>query len=200
MIAIPALMLFLFAGGFYVAAKLPLNCEWERWRGALVAASAGLLFFTTAFCIPHDRHFGYTEAAQFITCDVNLRKQTVLVSAGSIGEGLLISEIAMREPQPTDTILRGTKTLAKVNWDASQYESVFSTPREVLNYLDNEKVGLVVTDNLDAQSHFAHNNLLRQAIAKSARFRLLAIFSADHSSATIRVYELAPGLVSHKRL
>ena len=190
-IAIPAAMLFLFAGGFYVAEKLPLRGHLKHWRTPLVTATAAVMFFATAFYIPFDRHFGYTEAARFITSDATLRKETILVSSGSIGEGLLISEIAMRAPNPTDIIIRGTKALAKVNWNASQYESVFSTPRQVVNYLDTEKVQLVVMDDLDTASHFAHNELLRQAIDKSGRFHLLATFSPDGSRmpGAVRLYE-----------
>ncbi len=201
-IAVPALMLFLFAGGFFIADRLPLRADRKQWRTPLVAASGGILFLVTAFCIPADRHVGYTEAAQFITSDAKLRKETVLVSAGSIGEGLLISEIAMREPYPTDTIIRGTKALAKVNWDASQYESVFSTPGQILNYLDSENVGLVVRDNIDVTSHFVHNDLLEQAIARSGRFQLLATFSSHDggSGGAVRLYKLVPGPVGSGKL
>ncbi len=193
-IAAPALVLFLFAGGQWIARWLPLKGRLLAWRSALVACVGVLSFFFTCFTIPHDQHFGYDEAAQFITNRPSLRNATMLVSSGSVGEGLLISEIAMREPYPTCTILRATKALAKVNWDASEYQCVFSTPAEVLNYLDSQKVTVVTLDNFDSENHFQHIRLLKQAVAHSGRFALLGRFSdgSPHTSGYVSVYKLLP--------
>ena len=114
-IAVPALIYFLFAGGIWLADRIPFGIR-LHWRRATVAGLGALAFATTAFTIPRAGHFGYREAAQFIVSDPSLRNATLLVSSGSIGEGLLISEIAMCEPRPRDTILRATKQLAKVDW------------------------------------------------------------------------------------
>jgi hypothetical protein len=190
-IAVPALILFLFAGGAWVADHLPLGGNLAMWRGALVAIAAGLIFCVQTFAIPHQRHYGYTEAAHFITSDPRLHGATVLVSSESGGEGLLISEIAMDEPRPSRVILRATKTLAHVDWNGWNYQSLFSTPSEVTKYLEQRGVQLVVLDTFAPQEHFVHNDLLRGAAQNSGRMHLLATFPAGSPAASgqVEVFE-----------
>ena len=192
LIAVPALILFLFAGAIWVADRLPLGNALTRWRRPLVAGVAALAFSIQTFAIPHLKHYGYTEAARFITSNSELRGATILVSSESGGEGLLVSEIAMDEPHPTRTIIRGTKALANVDWTGSNYKSLFSTPAEIMNYLEQHHVGLVVLDTFTPQVHFLHNELLRDAVRQPGRTHLIATFPQASSAATgqIQVFRI----------
>ena len=192
-IAAPALVLFLFVGGEWFAGRLPLP-QSLNWRYFLTASVAALSFFLTTFQIPRDEHYGYDEAARFICNQPSLRSATLLVSSGSIGEGLLISEMAMLQPYPRCTILRATKTLAHVNWDASSYRCLFSSPSQLLQYLDSHGVTAVAVDNFRSADRFDHIRLLQEAIDHSARFRLLGQFSngSAHPPGSVLIYKLLP--------
>jgi hypothetical protein len=190
-LAVPALILFLFGGGCWVAGRLPLRGNLTRWRTSAVAGLAALCFSLQTFAIPRQKHYGYDQAAQFLAAHPELRG-TILVSSDSIGEGLLISELAMREARPGHVILRGTKLLAEVDWNVTRYQSLFASPAEVLAALDHQQVQVVVTDTFPAPAHFLHNRFLAEAIRNSGRFRLLATFPKGLSGVNgpVQVFQL----------
>jgi len=192
LIAVPALILFLFAGGFWIADHLPLGNSLARWRRAMVTVAAALVFSVQVFAIPRLKHFGYTEAARFITSNSRWRGATILVSSDSGGEGLLVSEIAIDDPRPSYVIVRATKALADVDWNGTNYRSLFSSPGQVANYLEGRRVELVVLDTFTPQVHFLHNTLLREAVEQCGCLHLIAVFPAGSSAAAgqIQIYRL----------
>jgi 4-amino-4-deoxy-L-arabinose transferase-like glycosyltransferase len=192
-IAAPALVLFLIAGGLWLADRLPLRGRGATWRRGLVAVGAGVLFATGTFAIPHDPHYGYVEAAQFIHSHPEFRGAAILSSSNSTGEGLLVSEVAMLDPHPDVTIVRATKALARMNWDGSSYQSLVFSPADVLAALSRERIQFVVIDGRPFDKQFLHNKVLLQAIASNpAHFQLLATYSGDDPSATIRIFSFRP--------
>lgn len=186
--AVPALILFLFAGGFWLARRVPVQGTLAKWRPALVAVPMAILFSTQTFAIPQSTHYGYIEAARFLTSDGRFDHARILVSSDSLGEGLLISEVAMREPHPSEVILRATKTLADVNWNATEYRCLFSTPAQVLNYLRNHHIDLVVLDTFPPEVEFSHDKLLREAVAQYPPAHVIATFSEP--SGKVQIYAL----------
>ena len=191
-IAVPALIYFLFAGGIWLADHIPFGIP-LGWRRPTVAVLGAVAFATTAFTIPRASHFGYREAARFIVSDPSLRNATLMVSSGSIGEGLLISEIAMCEPRPSDTILRATKQLAQVDWAGTNYRSFYKTPAELLRYLNGAHIAAVVLDDYRSASTFPHQRLVERTIReKPDEFQLLAVFPgrADGTPGKVEVYRV----------
>jgi hypothetical protein len=178
LIAVPAWVLFLFSGGYWLADQLPLRSTLGSRRTWLVAGAGALTFALTAFAIPRQWHYGYAEAAQFITSDPQFRHDTILVSDDSTGEGLLISEVAMRENRPGHRILRATKVLADMNWNASRYRCLFSTPQQVARQIEDLQVDLIVLGTSTRATALQHNGLLRQALRNSQKFRLIASFTS----------------------
>ncbi len=187
-IVAPAFVLFLLAGGFWLSDHLPFAPGWRR---GIVTIVAGVLFAAGTFAIPHDQPYGYTEAARFITSHPEFRGSTILTSSNSIGEGLLVSEIAMLEPQPKDTIVRATKALARMNWDGSSYQSLVDSPRELLSLLGRDHITLVVIDTWPLDNELPHNKLLVKTIESNPdRFQLLKTCApgASRSGGQIRIY------------
>lgn len=194
-IAVPAMIYFLFAGGIWLADHIPFGANLVRWRRPVVAVIAAFAFATTAFTIPRASHFGYREAARFIVSDPSLRNARLIVSSGSIGEGLLISEIAMREPRPRDTILRATKQLAHVDWAGTNYRSLYKTPAELLRYLRVAHIAGVVLDDYPDESAFPHQQLVERTIKENpAAFQLLAVCPgrAQGKPGEVKVYRILP--------
>ena len=194
--AVPALIYFLFVGGFWLADRLPLSGQWASWRRPLLTSAAALFFFVHVFSVPRDSHYGYIEAAGFISSDPALRTSSLLVSSGSIGEGLLISEVAMRKPDPEMVILRATKELAHVDWAGVHYENLFSNPAELLRYLDRSHVTALVIDSYHGPGSFPHERLVSQTIKENAqRFHLRAEFPGRSDSGEpgkVEIYQFAP--------
>ncbi|MBV9038463.1 MAG: glycosyltransferase family 39 protein [Acidobacteriaceae bacterium] len=186
-IAVPAMVLFTLGGIVWVANQIPRQNVLFRWRWLLVGGVATISFFVGTFYIPRVPHYGFIEAARFLTTRPEFKSATVLVSSESSGEGMLISEVAMRQPQPSGVILRGTKFLANMEWNAAHYHSFYSTPSEILHCLEGKKVQFVVMDSFASQVPFPHHELLRKTIQQSKRFQLLATFPDHYSKPTGKV-------------
>lgn len=191
--AAPALVLFLVAGGVWVAETIPAKGSVLRYRVPLVALAIGAVFFAQTFRIPGQKPFGYIEAAKFITSDpsLSLHAARILVSSESMGEGLLVSEIAMREPRPHDTILRGTKVLADVDWNGSRYYPHFRNTQQLSQFIRESRIDLVVIDDFPRIANFSHNQLLIKTVKENPnRFRLLRTFESPASKGSIQVFKV----------
>ena len=185
--AVPALILFLFAGGAWLANRLPR--AWAEWRPIAVAVVAALFFSLQTFAVQHEEHFGYMDAAQWIEARPEFRDSAVLVSSESDGEGMLISEVAMLAPKPPRIVLRGTKALAQSDWNGGHYESLFKTPAELTEFLKREHVRLVVMDDYLLRSPLPHHALILRAIQQlPAVWQLAAEIPGDRGK--VRIYRL----------
>jgi Dolichyl-phosphate-mannose-protein mannosyltransferase len=174
--AVPPLIYFLFAGGLWLADRIKLG-RLAAWSRVSVAAIGTIVFATEVFATPIAIHYGYAEAANFVVSTPTLRNSTLLVSSGSIGEGLLISEVAMREPRPRTVILRATKELAHVDWSGKHYESFFHSPSELLHYLKQAHVTGIVLDTYRGQESFAHQQLVERTISENPQyFQLMSAY------------------------
>lgn len=192
-IAIPALVLFVLAGVLWLAGRIPVPLALTKWRVPALALLAAISFCAVTFAIPRERHYGYIEAARYITSRPELRSATILVSSESGGEGPFVAEVSMREPAPKAVILRATKTLAEVSFDADVYRQIFPDAPSVLAFLDAEHVSVVVLDTFPAHLNFPHDQLLRQLVGQSGRFRLLAAFPGGSAAAgEVQVYRVQP--------
>jgi hypothetical protein len=109
------------------------------------AATAGIAA-ANVLTLPPKAEYGYSGAAQYLTTAAPFRDATLLVCSGADGEGMLISEVAMREKRPGHTILRGTKVLAIEDYMGYHYKPRFRMPADALHYLDEAHVGAIILD------------------------------------------------------
>lgn len=179
LIAVPPLVLLVFSGGYWLADRLRSAGPLARWTREIVTVAGILAFAISGFGIPKQTHYGYDEAARFITSRPDLSHDTILVSDDSIGEGLLISEVAMNEKRPGNLIIRGTKALADMTWNASQYRCLYTTPEQVEAAIRNLHVDLVVVSNLKGIPTYPHNDLLRKALQDRQRFQVMRTFDGS---------------------
>jgi hypothetical protein len=183
-IAIPALIMFLFAGCAWIATKTRLN-------PAIVMVAAVAIFAVQEFTIPVEIHYGYSDAAHFISDHPELQDRTILVSSDRDGEGMLVSELAMRDKQLDHRILRATKVLASTDWNGKVYQCYYGTPEALLRYLRTAGVNLVVSDTLPGAISFEHQDILNQTIAKYPdSLKLIASFHGDVPGA-VNIYRVA---------
>jgi hypothetical protein len=192
-IGVPAMLLFALAGAVWLADRISPSVALYRWRYFALGSIAGLSFFALTFQVPRVDHYGFTEAAKFVTGFANSADATILVSSNSGGEGMLISEMAMLQPHPSETVLRGTKSLASVGWNGAGYQCHYSNSAELLHFMRDEKVGYVVVDTFAPQVKFAHDVLVKKTVENSSAFQLLRSFRSHQGSmpGEIRIYRVA---------
>lgn len=86
-----------------------------------------------------------------------------LVAADAVHEGDLIAEASLADPAMAHTVLRASKVLARSTWAGYNYRLQFSNPSQVLAYLDQAHVSLVVIQNQYSRAEVVQ---LRSALAQ----------------------------------
>jgi hypothetical protein len=183
-VAVPAAIALLFAGGVWSAKRL-------RWNPAIVAIAAILVFAVQEFSLISEVHYGYIEAARYISGSRDLENTKILISSERDGEGMLTSELAMAaKNRPEYRILRATKVLSKTDWDGNVFACLYQTPDALLEYLHKAHIDLVVSDTLPPFSPFQHQRVLAETIARYPdRLKLLASFKGETQGA-VSVYRV----------
>lgn len=127
-----------------------------------IAACAVLLLISNLIWSPRKHYFGYSEIAQTLLDRPQFRDSVFLVCGTGEGEGMLISEVALREWRPGHYVLRSTKMLAAMDWMGSNYKVRFTQPDALQQYLDSIPVGIVVFDWWGRQS--PHGKVLHSLV------------------------------------
>jgi len=164
---IPPVILFLIAGVGEIADRLPIRVMSPRQRSWGVAAVAVLVFLSTAFFIPRKEHYGFDQVAELLERP-KYRSTVVLVSSaaeGAEGEGMLISEVAMRDRRPSHIVLRATKMLSQSDWMGAHYRSLYRTPEEVMTFLRSIPVDFVVIHDEQGLTGTSDHALLQRTIS-----------------------------------
>jgi len=193
-IAVVAPLLMFFAAGVArIAAWLPLGRVPFAAKAAGLALIATGIFAVTGFEIPQKRAYGYAEAAEALVSRPNSRDAVVMISADVMGEGMLVSEIAMRDRRPGYIVLRATKMLARAHWQATDYQNVISDPAEIQEYLRQIPVTFLVVDRT-LPFQFSHQSHVIEMLAMyPQRWRLVGVYSKATPAAgkvgRIEVYE-----------
>ena len=160
---------------------------------AFAAVAVVIVYLATAFAVPRKRPYGYSAVADGLLSNPGLRESVFLICSTGPGEGMLISEVAMRERRPGHIVLRATKMLATSDWHGRDYQAFYKTPREVMDYLDSVPVGVVILDAVPDHRKFEHQRLLERALEMYPdRWELIGAFPSGRAedSAGIRVYSL----------
>jgi hypothetical protein len=70
-----------------------------------------------------------------------------LVSSDARGEGMFISEVALRETRPGHVIQRASKALATSSWSGGGYAPKFATDDDLLDFLTSGKIQYLILDD-----------------------------------------------------
>lgn len=163
----PFWLLFAAAGLWWLMTLRPLERLPAAWRAALAAALLVGLFALDYRPLRRKEYGGYEAVAKQILVRPEWKDSVILVSSDAAGEGMLISEIAMREQRPGHVILRGSKVLSSSNWFGGNARVLFTSPGELDEFLRAVPVGLVVLDS-DPPRQPAHHRLLSDALQRSS--------------------------------
>lgn len=163
LLLVPAVVLFM-ADGFHfldqaLARRLLLA---PRWREGLVGVVA-LFVIWWGFALSDKNWHGYSGIAEFITHTEAWTKSILLVSSDPRGEGMLIAEVALNDNRPNRYVLRASKMLATDDWRGEGYKKRFTSPAEVMGFLERLPVRLLVIDtSLSAEAASEHHRQLQE--------------------------------------
>jgi hypothetical protein len=185
-------LMILFAEGLDVFARLTARLT-NRAAG-LVPLGASLLCIVTMPASTPPHRTGYAAVAEAIPFAG--ASSVVLVSSDSVGEGALVSERLIRDPERRGFVLRASKMLASANWMGTIYEPLVTSVQDVRERIDAIPVHFIVIDMYGFASDMdrPHHRLLDQAVRQTpAQFRLVGdfplSFGGRQRAHAIQVYE-----------
>lgn len=189
-IAVPAMIYFLLPGVHTIVRWLPPVTGRFDWRAPAVAGILAISFAAFTFSIPRVDGYGFHQAARFIASRPEIEHNNILVTSQSVGEGLLVSELAMLRPDPIATVIRATKALATVEWNGAGYQCRYSDTKQVLDFIRSKNIGVIVIDNFAPQVNFLHDKLIHQLVTTSPSFQLIGQFrSQDPVQGSVSIYK-----------
>jgi hypothetical protein len=149
----------------------------------------------TTFWVPPRASYGFQELAKSVLADHSLDGCAILISSEDIGEGLLVSEVALGEARPSHYVLRATKMLSRSRWNLDNYDLLYKTPQEMRAYLESVPVRIIVVDNSPGLASIPHHRLLKQMLETApGPYQLAGTFPKHTPGAIpdrILVYRLA---------
>lgn len=166
--ALPAIVIFAVAGADWLAAKLICRGLQPRFAITLVFGVATLAFLAETFQIPQKGYQGFGTVAAALLQNPDAKQSIFLVSSDARGEGMFVSELALREPRPGHIIRRASKELASSSWSGGGYQSKFTDERTLVNALKQRHVGYVVLDqSVSGRLRRDYHDLLFRAVTGS---------------------------------
>jgi hypothetical protein len=157
---VPAILL-MFARGLSIIQEGLI-----RWSRPLRYAVPGLLllliFLPQRLRVLNPVH-GYGAVADAIPAQ---KGTVVLVSSGSMGEGAIIVERRLRDPERQMFVLRGSKVLGVSAWNGRSYELRFKTTEDIREYLNRVPVHFIIVDDFgySREREDPHHELLRRTL------------------------------------
>lgn len=196
---IPPMVMFAVAGVDMLAAAVLANQPLGR-RRWMAAALLAVAFGATAFSLHRKIYYGFIEVAERLEAP-EFKNSVILVSSEGDGEGMLISEMAPREQRPSHLILRASKMMSRSDWNGQSYQPRYKSTGEVMEFLRQVPVEVVVIHHDRFDAEYPHHTLLKQTIAAyPGEWTHLGTFPADEhrrERASIDVYRLTGAAAVH---
>jgi hypothetical protein len=204
---VPALIYFAILGADWIATQLASPTLPLSKTAAIVFAFMALVFLATTFHVPHKGYAGFGAVAESLIKS-SPPHSTLLVGSDARGEGMFVSEVAMREKRPGHFVQRASKKLASSTWEGGQYHLTYckrmsdkygkeySTPAELAALLNQDTVSYVVFDqSVPKDYQTKHFELLRSALEQHPdNFHLVDSFDILRGNKAypkaLRVYQI----------
>lgn len=169
--ALPAAIMFAIAGAMTIGRFRARRVDESpgtltpRAVACLALIAVGVAVSTITFVPSQKGWSGFRPLVDIILADHSSDAGTVLVSSDGSGEGMFISEIAMREQRPGHVIERASKVLADMEWSGRNYHAKFSDDQELTDFIVEGKAGYVVLDDsIPEEKHGAHHDMLKRVL------------------------------------
>jgi hypothetical protein len=195
MAGFPSLAAFVVVGIEAVLGQLHEQ-GWSR-AAQVVVASAVMIVGLSAMRKPQTVHTtGFGKLVEYaISRYSNYPKLAILVCSDSTGEGLAISEFAVRAPKPGPYfVLRASKQLAKGDWMGRHYRVSFDDNESLKKYLESVPMTLILVDrSVDTEPFMEHVAQVESILAEGqGMWRLDSRWSMDqiNSPPKIELYAI----------
>lgn len=167
---LPACLLFVGLGASYLVRRLLPSASAKRLTTtvavAIILVGALQLGINAALhLVPPWRSqkawTGFAPVADGVVAAQAGKGAAVLVSSDATGEGMFISEIAMRNPRPGIPIRRASKELGKMEWSGRDYQAKFDSEDGLRDFLLRSSLEfIVVDDSIPEAKRAAHHSML----------------------------------------
>jgi len=165
--AAPALLLFAAAGCETAARWLAPRLRLAEAPFLAVLLGAVAVYGGVTFRVQVKKHYGLSEVAADLLQAPGAPNNVVLVSGPAETEGMLISEMALRDRNQSGCVLRASKVLARSTWMGANYEVLYQTPEQIARFLRELPITTVVFDR-SVHYNRPHHRLLEQALRAEA--------------------------------
>ena len=175
---------------------------------ALVFSFLAVVFVLTIFYLPRKGYAGFGSVADAVL-KTSAPHSTFLVASDARGEGMFISEVAMREKRPGHFVQRASKKLAASTWEGGAYHLTYtrkmadkngveySTSDQLATLLKSDSIEYAGFDeSIPKEYQTKHLRLLRAAVEQHpSDFHLTHTFDILrannlHTNA-LRLYQIA---------
>lgn len=137
--------------------------------------------------------FGFRQAVASLD-ERGLGGRRVLIVSDEGGEGAFVSEVAVRQPNPAPTIIRGSKLLASDNWLGHNFRLLFSSSAELMRELEDLHVDYLVIDKSVDPNYIAYRPQVEELIAAFPdRFEQVQAVKARRAINVYRLNRHSPG-------
>ena len=195
--ALPAAIAFAAVGGRDIF-------QWLNHRGlsrtfaagivlALLLIALGIQFHTSVKKTWH----GWSLAADWVLAQPMAKNSSILIASDSRGEGMFVSEVAVREKRPGSVVRRGSKELATSTWNGTRYRVKKMDSVSLLEITTREQIEFIVIDNsIPNDSRLEHLWILEKVLKTDPEhFVLQKMFDAQRGKQlypdAIRIYRVA---------
>ncbi len=177
--AVAPVLLFCCAGADFLAERF--SALGVRARPEVFLLCGALIFVKMSFAVPPKASFGFKEVADDIVANPQYRNSLILVSSETdVGEGIFVSEIAMRDHAFHHVVLRASKVLARNTWNQSldkDYKPLYSNAEELRRCLKQAPISAIVIDSSSGSKTYRHHRQIVEMMElHPENWRLLGCF------------------------
>ena len=168
--ATSALVILAVAGLFTVARMRPFRAEGAGQQSREYMWVVLLLLLTLPFAFMHREQKGYSGFRPIASEVLKTAPSGagVLVASDARGEGMFISEIAMRDHRPNLSVERASKALVDPKgrtWDGKNLREKYSDDEQLLAFLTGGKIEYIVLDDaVPEEKRARYHDQLRRVI------------------------------------
>jgi hypothetical protein len=184
---LPLLMLFLCDGLLWILSRIP---RFQSVAAAMAVAALGLAAVHSVMVMPAKVHLGIDRAAFDLATAPDFRSARFLIVSDPLGEGVFISEVAVRESRPGHTIERGNKILADQSFMGDRYRPRFTTTAEMMRFFDQGPQRILILDGVPSVPE--HVDQVRRMIREYPdRWLLVGRYPRAAAPFPLEVYRLS---------
>jgi hypothetical protein len=176
-VAIPALFMLAASVGPFVAERT--DSGWKKGLARALFPCVCLATILISLPIAQKPSYGYIAAAKEL---VRLMPagSAALVSSDSDGEGALISEVALLDPDPSRYIVRTSKFLTESDWGGKNFRMLAASQEEVGRMLADVPISFILLDLRAGVGNPDHNLLQDYLVSHSSEWHLVNRFGAGN--------------------